>query len=94
MNLTVLNSFFVNLLKRIGLSKLKKIRDNWGTIPEDAVDIETAELCFELNKENSVDNSYRIDDDTWHDLDLDELFALIRVYRKRRTILPKVNNIN
>ncbi len=77
MNLTVLSSFFVDLLKRIGRSKLKKLRDNWGTIPEDAVDIETAELCFELNKENSVDNSYRIDDDTWHDLDLDELFALI-----------------
>ncbi len=77
MNLTVLSSFFVNLLKRIGLSKLKKIRDNWGAIPENAVDIETAELYFELNKQNSIDNCYRIDDDTWYDLDLDELFALI-----------------
>lgn len=77
MNLTLLSTFFFDLLKRIGRSKLKKLRDNWGTIPENAVDIETAELCFELNKQNSIANSYRIDDDTWHDLDLDELFALI-----------------
>ena len=66
-----------NLLKRLGRSKLKKLRDSWGTIPENAVDIETAELCFQFNKENSIDNSYSIDDDTWHDLDLDDLFALI-----------------
>jgi len=77
MNLTVLSSFFVDLLKRIWRSKLRKLRDNWGNIPEDTVDIETAELFFELNKENSIEHSYRIDDDTWYDLDLDELFTLI-----------------
>ena len=76
MNLTILSSFFTHLLKRIGRSKLKKLRDSWGTIPEDTVDLETAELFAELNKQNSIDNSYRIDDDTWYDLDLDELFAL------------------
>ena len=77
MKLTVLRSFFFDLLKRVGHSKLKKLRDSWGALPEDPVDIKTAGLCFELNKQNSIDNSYRIDDDTWHDLDLDEVFALI-----------------
>jgi hypothetical protein len=77
MNLTVLTSFFVAFRKRIGRSKLKKLRNNWGTIPEKAFDIETARLFFELNKESSIDNGYRIDDDTWHDLDLDGVFALI-----------------
>ena len=77
MNFTVLGSFLVYLRKRIGLSKRKKLRDSWGTLPENQVDIETAGLCFELNKQNSIDNSYRIDDDTWDDLDLDELFTLI-----------------
>ena len=71
------STFFFDLLKRIGRSKLKKLRDNWGVIPKNTVDIETAELCFELNKQNSIDNSYRLDDDTWQDLDLDEVFALI-----------------
>ena len=74
MNLTVLRSFFVDLRIRI---KLKKLRDNWGTIPEDVVDIETAALWFELKKQNSGHNDHCIDDDTWYGLDLDEVFALI-----------------
>ena len=75
MNITLFNIFMRNLLKRLGRSNLKKLRDSWGTIPENEVDIETAELCFQFNKENSIDNSYLIDDDTWRDLDLDDLLV-------------------
>ncbi len=76
-NFTFLHSFFIYLKKRFGRSKRQKLRDSWGTIPAATVDIETAELYFELNKENSIDNSYRLDENTWHDLDMDELFELI-----------------
>lgn len=57
--------------------KLKQLRNNWGKIPENSLDIESVKIFFELNKVNSIDGSYCVDEDTWHDLDFNEIFLLI-----------------
>ena len=65
-------------LKRRKLSKkLKKLRDNWGIIPEDIFDLETAKIFFELKKARPCQHGYYLDDDTWHDLDFDEILVLM-----------------
>ncbi len=71
MNLIFLGGLFISiillsiLIKRRKLSKkLKQLRDNWGVIPESGIDIETAEIFFQLNNVNSIEHSYLIDDDT------------------------------
>ena len=67
---------FINK-KRKRAGRLKKLRQIWGTVPEKAPGIEAASLYFELNKENPEQNSYLLDDDTWQDLNFDEIFALL-----------------
>jgi len=57
--------------------KLKQLRHDWGKIPENALDIESVKTFFEFNKVNSIDHSYCVDEDTWHDLDFNEIFSLI-----------------
>ena len=69
--------FFVFIKRIITAKKLKRLRDSWGTIPGNAFDIETAKIFFENNKLNSIKDSYCIDNDTWRDLDLNEIFTLI-----------------
>jgi DNA mismatch repair ATPase MutS len=58
------------------LKKLKIIRSSWGTIPEDVFDVTTAKLFFELNKTDFIENSYQLDESTWNDLDMNEIFKL------------------
>jgi len=63
--------------------KLALIRNYWGAIPEDVFDVKTAKLFFELNKTDFIDNSYQIENSTWNDLDMNEIFKLLN-----RTITP------
>ena len=77
MKITDIRTYFLEALRRIRRSKLQKLRDNWGTIPEFALNAEAAELYSALNKQDSIHNNCRIDDDTWHDLDMDVVFTLM-----------------
>lgn len=63
--------------------KLKKLRDRWGKPAARQLDLEFARTYFELSEENYFKDSYLLDDDTWSDLDLDEVFKLVD-----RTISP------
>ena len=75
---------FVRFFRRRSLSKkLEIIRSSWGAIPEDVFDVKTAKLFFELNKSDFINNSYQLDDSTWNDLDMNEIFKLVN-----RTITP------
>ncbi len=73
-----------HLLKHRNLSKrLKKLRANWGKLSGKKLDMESARLYFTFNKDNAFDHSYRVDENTWDDLDFNELFAIIN-----RTVTP------
>jgi len=74
---------FVAVRQRNLSSKLKKLRDDWGKIPEDSTDIESARIFFDLNQTKFIQRSYCVDEATWQDLDLDEIFALLN-----RTVTP------
>ena len=76
--------FLVKFFRSRNLSKkLEIIRNFWGAVPEDVFDVKTAKLFFELNKTDFIENSYQLDDCTWSDLDMDEIFKLAN-----RTITP------
>lgn len=84
MNLIILSGLIITVVilflfvrQRKLSNKLKKLRNSWGKIPENSLDIESAKIFFELNKVNSIDHSYCVDEDTWHDLDFNEIFTLI-----------------
>ena len=74
---------FLILRQRKLTKKLKQLRDNWAKIPEKRLDIESTKLFFKFNKNNSINHSYCVDNDTWEDLDFDQIFQLIN-----RTITP------
>jgi len=57
--------------------KLKQLRERWGKIPEDQLDLESVKIYFQFTKNIDYENSYCIDDATWADLDLDDIFNLI-----------------
>jgi DNA mismatch repair ATPase MutS len=74
----------VATMRRRKLSKrLKQLRDGWGKATENQLSLEYAKKYFLLADSISFKNSYCIDDDTWQDLNLDEVFKLID-----RTISP------
>jgi len=84
----ILASFGVIILVKFFRSrnlskKLEIIRKYWGAIPEDVFDVKTAKLFFELNKTDFIENCYQLDDSTWNDLDMNEIFNLAN-----RTITP------
>ena len=62
---------------------LKKLREGWGKRSEDQIKIELAQRLVDIQNESSFENRYLLDDKTWCDLDMDELFKLIN-----RTITP------
>lgn len=68
-------SFFVRR-RRIS-KKIQEIRKVWGKIPESPLDIESARIFFDLNKTELVGSEYLVDEDTWYDLDFNNLFELI-----------------
>lgn len=74
-------AFFVR--KRNLTKRLKKLRATWGKIPDESLDIKSAEIYFKLNKGSANDDNYQIDESTWHDLDLNKIFSLIN-----RTVSP------
>ena len=57
--------------------KLERLRHKWGRVPDRTLDIEDAGMFFDLDRSGFAEHSYCLDDDTWRDLDLDEIFALI-----------------
>ncbi len=86
MNLLVIIGYFISTViivavivyayRRDKAVKLKKLQDGWGKIPDDALDIDSAKLLF-LAKAVSSFEGYRIDDQTWNDLNGDETFRII-----------------
>lgn len=62
---------------------IKKISDAWGKFSESPYDLETSKLYTRFNKQREAKDYYSIDDETWKDLDLNELFEVIN-----RTITP------
>ena len=74
-----------HILKHRNLSKrLKKLQANWGKLPEKKLDMESVRLYFTFKKnDNAFKKSYRVDENTWDDLDFNELFAIIN-----RTVTP------
>lgn len=66
------------VFRRLRLNKsLEQLRNKWGKVPDITLDIQDARIFFNLDRSGSAEHSYRVDDDTWRDLDLDEIFALI-----------------
>ena len=57
--------------------RLKKIRQKWEGVYEDKDMPTSAELLFVLKGDATGTQSYSLDDATWHDLDLDDLFAIL-----------------
>lgn len=56
---------------------VKKINDGWGKFPESPYDLETSKLYSRFNKKRDGQDFYSIDEETWKDLDLNELFEVI-----------------
>lgn len=56
---------------------IKKINEDWGKLPESLYDLETSKLYSEFNKQKENKDFCTIDDETWKDLDLNELFKVI-----------------
>ena len=66
------------LIKKEILSrKLKQLRKSWGKIPEKTLDIESVKIFLNLKNTSSINSDYCIDNDTWNDLNLDEIFTII-----------------
>lgn len=62
---------------------VKKINETWGKFPESPYDLETAKLYSTFNQQRETNDFYSIDEETWKDLDLNELFEALN-----RTITP------
>ncbi|MCX6169513.1 MAG: hypothetical protein NTX65_09240 [Ignavibacteriales bacterium] len=62
---------------------IKKINETWGKFPESPYDLETAKLYSRYNQQREAKDIYSIDEETWKDLDLNELFKILN-----RTITP------
>jgi len=62
---------------------VKKLNENWGKFSDSMYGLETSKLYTRFNKQREAKDFYSLDDETWKDLDLDELFKVIN-----RTITP------
>ena len=67
-----------NLSKR-----LKKLRESWGKLPEKPLDTESTKYYHNFNTNKAFEHSYHVDDNTWDDMDFNELYAIIN-----RTVTP------
>ena len=56
---------------------IKKINDNWGKFSESLYSLETSKLYSRFNRQREAKDFYTLDNETWKDLDLDELFEVI-----------------
>ena len=68
---------FIIVRQKKHSKRLKKLRSEWGKIPDSQLDLDSVKIFFRLNKSNLCESSYKIDDDTWYDLDLDEIYTII-----------------
>ncbi len=59
------------------------MNEAWGKFPESQYDLETAKLYSRFNQQREAKDFYTLDEETWKDLDLNELFETIN-----RTITP------
>lgn len=57
--------------------KLKNLRKNWGKLADRPIDVEAAEQFFKMQDLKETDRNYVIDDDTWKDLNMDDLFQIM-----------------
>lgn len=62
---------------------IKEIDERWGKFHVSYYDLETSKLYTRFNKQRDFKDIYTLDDETWKDLNLDELFEVIN-----RTITP------
>lgn len=74
-----IRTFFYFNKKRL----IKKINESWGKFSESPYDLETSQLYSLFNKQRETKGFYSIDEETWKDLDLNELFQIVN-----RTITP------
>ena len=56
---------------------LKKLRAEWGELPEDGFNLETARLFLKFRGANEAADCYFVDEATWQDLDLDDIFQKV-----------------
>lgn len=78
--------FLLSVALAIYLNKkrlIKKIDERWGKFHVSYYDLETSKLYTRFNKQRDFKDIYTIDDETWKDLNLDELFEVLN-----RTITP------
>ncbi|MDP3580291.1 MAG: hypothetical protein Q8S39_00055, partial [Ignavibacteria bacterium] len=78
--------FLLSVALAIYLNKrrlIKKIDERWGKFHVSYYDLETSKLYTRFNKQRDLKNIYTVDDETWKDLNLDELFEVLN-----RTITP------
>lgn len=78
--------FLLSVALAIYLNKkrlIKKIDERWGKFHASYYDLETSKLYTRFNKQRDFKDIYTIDDETWKDLNLDELFEVLN-----RTITP------
>ncbi len=77
--LIVLILYFANKI-RVTYSikkQLEQIRNNWGKPCQNKKFSESTLLYYSLKEKSKDDNSYHIDDATWHDLNLDEVYSIL-----------------
>ncbi|MGD9900158.1 MAG: hypothetical protein AB7T22_13635 [Calditrichaceae bacterium] len=59
------------------LKYLRSLRAAWGSIPEKPRSTEDASLFFEFTKDISHLQTHQLDDNTWNDLNFDDIFRIM-----------------
>lgn len=62
---------------------INKLRRKWGKSSENPTDLEVSKLLFQFKEKKESENYYTLGDDTWNDLDMDEIFKVVN-----RTVTP------
>ncbi len=62
---------------------INKLRRKWGKFSENPTDLEVSKSLFQFKEKKESENYYTLGDDTWNDLDMDELFKAVN-----RTVTP------
>jgi len=72
--------FLLSVALAIYLNKkrlIKKIDERWGKFHVSYYDLETSKLYTRFNTQRDFKDIYTVDDETWKDLNLDELFEVM-----------------
>ncbi len=84
MNLILLSSVILLVIiitiiftKTNRIKYLRSLRAAWGSIPEKSLSIEDASLFFEFTKDISHSHTHQLDDNTWNDLNFDDIFRIM-----------------